>query len=275
MQPFAPQARALQDAEAVLLVDDDQTELLEPDVAFDQRVRADDEVNRAGFDLGQLLAPRGRGRRAGQQRDAEPRRLQQPRDVEEVLLGQDFGRRHERDLEAVLHRDQRREQRDDRLPRPDVALQQPVHRLRTLQVVDDFLERLPLAAGELERQHAPRRLADAIVHRRHDGLALGRGRPPPRRDARLKQKRLFEDQPPLRRRREPVQLVDRRVGRRKVRREQRRAPRRHIERAGERRPAAGPADPAAASAARRARAAAASSASRFRSARRRARCGPV
>jgi hypothetical protein len=35
---------------------------------------------------------------------------------------------------------QRREQRDDRLAGADIALQQPVHRLRTLHVVDDFLE---------------------------------------------------------------------------------------------------------------------------------------
>ena len=79
-----------------------------------------------------------RRRRAGQQRDPEPRRLEQPADVDEVLLGQDLGRRHERDLEAVLHRDERRHQRDDGLARADVALQQPVHRLRPLHVGDDL-----------------------------------------------------------------------------------------------------------------------------------------
>ena len=43
---------------------------------------------------------------------------------------------------------ERRQQRDDRLAGADVALQQPVHRLRPLQVVDDLLERVPLAGGE-------------------------------------------------------------------------------------------------------------------------------
>ena len=136
-----------------------------------------------------------RAGRAGQQRDAEARRLQQPRDVDEVLLGQDLGRRHERHLQAVLHRDERRQQRDDRLARADVALQQPVHRLRPLQVVDDLLQRLPLPGGQPERQHAPRRLADAIVDANRRRLPLRRGRLPPRQHAHLKQKRLLEDQP--------------------------------------------------------------------------------
>ena len=73
---------------------------------------------------------------------------------DEMLLGQDLGRRHERHLQAVLHRDERREQRDDGLAGADVALQQPVHRLRPLQVVDDLLERLLLPGGQPERQHA-------------------------------------------------------------------------------------------------------------------------
>ena len=49
------------------------------------------------------------------------------------------------------------------LSRPDIALQESVHRLGALQVVDDFLDRLLLACRELERQHLARRLADAFV----------------------------------------------------------------------------------------------------------------
>ena len=80
-----------------------------------------------------------------------------------MLLGQDLGRRHERHLQSVLHRDERREQRDDGLAGADVALQQAVHRLRALQIVDDLLQRLPLPGRQPERQHAPGRLADPIV----------------------------------------------------------------------------------------------------------------
>ena len=73
-------------------------------------------------------------------------------------------------------------------------------------------ERVLLPGGQLERQDAPRRLADPIVHLRHDRLALLGDGLPPRGNTGLKQKRFLEDEPLLRRRREPVQRVDRRVG---------------------------------------------------------------
>ena len=47
-----------------------------------------------------------------------------------MLLGEHFGRRHERALVAALHRDEQRRERDDGLARADVALQQAVHRRR-------------------------------------------------------------------------------------------------------------------------------------------------
>ncbi len=138
MHALRPQGRALHDAEAVLFVDDRQTQLAERDRLLHERVRADDEMNGAGSELGLHFAPLPRRRRAGQQREAEARVFQQPPDGDEVLLGEDFRRRHERHLETVLHRDERRHQRDDRLARADVALQEPVHRLRPLHVADDF-----------------------------------------------------------------------------------------------------------------------------------------
>ena len=146
----------------MLLVDDHQAEVVEADRVLDQRVRADRKMNRSGGKLRLHLPPLLRRRRAGQQRDPEPRRLEQPADGDEVLLGEDFGRRHERDLKAVLHRHQRRHQRHDGLAGTDVPLQQPVHRLRPLHVLDDLGDHLLLIAGELERQDAPRRLADVV-----------------------------------------------------------------------------------------------------------------
>ena len=134
-----------------------------------------------------------------------------------MLLGQDLGRRHERHLQAVLHGDDRRQQRDDRLAGAHIALQQAVHRLRSLQIVDDLLERRALPGGQLERQHAPRRFADAIVDDDAAGFGSATRRAPPRHHARLEQKRLFEDEAALRRRCEAVQFVDRRVRRRKMR----------------------------------------------------------
>ena len=137
--------------------------------------------------------------------------LEQPADVEVVLLGQDFGRRHEGDLQAVLHRDERRHQRDDRLARSDVALQQPVHRLRPLHVGDDLADDGLLIAGQLERQHPPHRLADLVGDDDRAPLALGVGAAPAQHDPELEEEELLEDQPPVRRRSKRVQLGDRGV----------------------------------------------------------------
>ena len=69
-----------------------------------------------------------------------------------VLLGEQFGRRHDRGLVVVLDREQRGEQRDDRLAAPHVALQQAVHAQRAGHVLHDLARRAHLRAGELERE---------------------------------------------------------------------------------------------------------------------------
>ena len=129
--------------------------------------------------------------------------------VAEMLFGENLRRRHERDLKSVLHRDNRREQGDDRLAGTDVALQQPLHRPRLLHVGDDFGERLALSFGQLERKHCPRRLPHPVVNRAHQRLAhLGvlltaEGQP------RLKDEEVLENQPPLRRRAESIECLHR------------------------------------------------------------------
>ena len=149
-------------------------------------------------------------------RQPEARPLEQPADVDEVLLRQDFGRRHERHLEAVLHRHERRHQRHDGLARTDVPLQQPVHRLRPLHVADDFAERLLLIAGQLERQDPPRRLADLFGDHHRPRLALRIGSAFPQDDPQLEQEELLEDQPAVRVGSKRVERVEVRALRRKV-----------------------------------------------------------
>ena len=202
-RPFAPSVAALQHAEAMLLVDDDQGQRAELDVLLHQRVRADDQVDVAALD------------RRQQRRGARPRSIRplssatrkrvcasQREIVADVLLGQDLGRRHERDLIAVLHGHHRGQQRDDRLAGADIALQQPLHRPCLLHVGDDLGQRLTLTVGQLERQHGARRGADAVVDRRDEALADLRVLLAPQRETRLEDEEVFEDQPALRRRRE-------------------------------------------------------------------------
>ena len=88
-----------------------------------------------------------------------------------------------------------------------------------LQVVDDLLQRLLLArrsAGTAARRAPTSRMRSST--RTVAGFCFGRGGLPPREHAHLKEERFLEDQPLLRRRREPVQRLDRRVVRRKMRR---------------------------------------------------------
>ena len=66
--------------------------------------------------------------RAGDERAADAELHADALDREEVLLRERLGRRHQRALAAGLDRPQERVERDDRLARADVALQQPLHR---------------------------------------------------------------------------------------------------------------------------------------------------
>ena len=76
----------------------------------------------ATLDGRQQIAARRRGDATAQQRDPVRPPVQRLDDRSIVLLGENFGRRHERHLIAVLHRDDRRQQRDDGLAGADVAL---------------------------------------------------------------------------------------------------------------------------------------------------------
>ena len=147
---------ALLDAEAVLLVDDDQAEVGELDGVLEQRVGADDDAGVAADDVEQRRAP-GRGRlRAGEQRDpgaevgaaeqaALGQRAEHRGDRAVVLLGEHLGRGEQRGLPAGVDDGEHRPQRDDRLAGADLALQQPVHRVLAGQVGGDLGRDLPLA----------------------------------------------------------------------------------------------------------------------------------
>jgi hypothetical protein len=93
-----------------------------------------------------------------------------------VLLGEDLGRRHERRLPAAFRGEDRREDRDDRLAAPDVALQEPAHRPPRAEVLADLADDALLRGRERERQRLPEARADRVVGRedgRRHAVALG------------------------------------------------------------------------------------------------------
>jgi hypothetical protein len=140
------------DAEALLLVDDQQAQVLEADVAGEQAVGADDDVDAP---LTQPL-----DRRLGVRRGleaAEPLHRDGEAGVPlgegvQVLLGEQRGGGEHGDLLAVLHRLEGGADRDLRLAVADVAEDEPVHGDRLLHVLLDVLDGGELVGGldELE-----------------------------------------------------------------------------------------------------------------------------
>ncbi len=212
VQALVGQRAALQHAEAVLLVDHDQRQRLEGDVVLDQGVRSDDELHLPGGDLGQQPAPPGLAEPAGEQRDAEAGPEEPALERAHVLLGEDLGRRHQRHLEAVLHRHERGQRGDDGLAGSDIALQQPLHRPGPLQVGDDVAQRRPLPLGQFERQPRPRPVPQLVGHGDDVRLAHRGVLPAAQRQAGLVDEEVLEDQPALGRRGEAVERLDVAVG---------------------------------------------------------------
>ena len=144
--------RALLDAEAVLLVDDRHREVAKLDVPLDQRVCSDGDLDIARRDELPHDSMLPRSERAGQQCDAHPQLRAEPLDREKVLLGEGFGRRHQRGLPTVLDRSEKRVERDRRLARADVTLEQAPHRRGRLEVGVDLGDRVLLRRGQDERE---------------------------------------------------------------------------------------------------------------------------
>ena len=196
-----PQPRPLHHAEPVLLVDDRHRQVLELHPLRQERVRADQQVDlprRQPLEQRRLGLLR-RGRRARQQFHPHPRALQHPGDRQEVLLGQDLRRRHQARLRARRHGHQHRVERDHRLARAHVALDQAVRRHLTRKVLGDLLHHLLLRGREREGEP----LADVRVDPRVP-LELGRAKPlaqvrPLEMHAELQQQELVVRQPPPRR----------------------------------------------------------------------------
>ena len=194
---LAVECRALTNAEAVLLVHDRDRQAVEGHVLLDQRVGPDDQRELAGGQLGQHVgAPRPRGR-ARQQRRGHRLPTEQALDRGEVLLRQRLGRCHQRGLHPVLDGAQHGGQRHDRLARPHLAHEQPLHRTLVGEIVEYLLDGAGLVAGRLERQALAQPAIGQIqraVEGRRGRRGLANGAPAQERE--LQQQQLVEGQPP-------------------------------------------------------------------------------
>ena len=168
------QPEALQHAEAVLLVDDDEAETVELDFLFNQRMGADDQLRLAAIDEAAVGALAVFVERAGEQHDAIAARgaLKQLARGEKMLRGQDLSGRHERGLVAVFHGDEHGLQGDDGFAGAHVALQQAAHGTGLAHVGDDFAQGALLRRRGMEGQHLADGFADLVGGGEADAGAL-------------------------------------------------------------------------------------------------------
>ena len=137
------QREALVDAEAVLLVDHREGQVVIDDRILEQRVGAHHDRDRAVGESAQQPGALAAFHRSGQHRH---RHGAEPRQHAVVLLHQHLGGRHQRGLGAGFHGAQHRHQRDQRLAGADIALQQTQHAPGGDQILVDFGDRLALGA---------------------------------------------------------------------------------------------------------------------------------
>ena len=146
----------LLDAEALLLVDDQQPQVLGAHVAREQPVGADEDVDLALGEARDRLLLLGGGAEARHVLDRHRVVLEALGEGAVVLLGEDRGRRQHHHLLAVLGRLERGAQRHLGLAVADVAADQAIHRPRGLHVGLDELDgvalvgRLGVGEGVLE-----------------------------------------------------------------------------------------------------------------------------
>src|SRR6267378_366468 len=205
---FIHQALALEDAEAMLLVNGDEAEAGEFDVVFDERVGTDDELRLAGAnaieDDGFLRSFQA----ADEQLDAIAGFGEDAPRGKKVLHGENFRWSHERGLRTVFDGDHRRLQRNDGLAAADVALEETIHRGGFFQVRGDFGENALLRRRGLERQDALQRFAHSVFPQtERDGVFLASGLAV-QSEAELIHEKFLEDEPLLRRRTKRVQGIE-------------------------------------------------------------------
>ncbi len=195
---FLHQLEALHHAEAVLFVDDDQPQSSELDLLLDQGVSADDQLRVALGDVAADFAFAIFFHRTGEQDDPVSGVFQNAAGGKIMLLGQDFGGRHQRDLVSIFHGDDGSLEGHDGLARSHIALQQTPHGGRLLHVGGNFLEHALLRRGGMEGQNLLDGFARPVVQLERDsGLRLLLAAF--EFESQLQKEKFFKDQPDVRR----------------------------------------------------------------------------
>src|SRR5262249_32533478 len=121
----------------------------------DQRVGADRNLRVTARERlpGRLQA--GLAHAACGQHRADTERLAERRQAQVMLLRECLRWRHQRRLVTALNRAQKRVQRDHRLARANIALQEPLHRISPRKITIDLRDRSFLSPRQQEGKRRP------------------------------------------------------------------------------------------------------------------------
>lgn len=149
------QCPSLFDSESVLLVDDCETERMEMDVVFEERMRPDDDGNipipESRFDV--FFLPRRES--ADEEIGCDAKSREELHRTREVLSRKDLGRGENRDLYALSYlltleyRMDSSDEDNDGFTSSDISLEEALHRVSSLHVFEDLEEDDFLATGQL------------------------------------------------------------------------------------------------------------------------------
>ena len=166
LEPERAQELLLRDAEALLLVEDHEPELLRDHVAREDAVRPDQHLDLALAELVEDPLLVGLRAEARDHLDAHREVAVALAERVPVLLGEDRGRAEDERLLPVQRGGEGGAHRDLRLAEADVAADEPVHRPRRLEVLLHRLDRLQLVVGLAVRERRLEPLEPVLVRGR-------------------------------------------------------------------------------------------------------------
>ena len=136
----------------MLLINDDKAKLLKINIFLNEGVCAQNNIGLAGFNQIQRFMARGAGHAAGEQNNMKTDGSSPGAQCCVVLFGQDFRRRHERDLITIFADCYHGRHGHQGFPASHIALQKTVHSGSRLKIALNFTNHSGLSAGQGKRQ---------------------------------------------------------------------------------------------------------------------------
>ena len=149
---FAPKTSALSHAEAVLLVDNHQTEVAELHHIFKQSMGADNDLQRAIEEVAVYGFALFFASGTGEQGAFNAQRLHQMADGIEMLCSENLGGCHDGSLIIVVERQKHAHKGHESFAAAHIALKETIHLSAAAHIGANLLDNSLLSAGECKGQ---------------------------------------------------------------------------------------------------------------------------